>query len=548
MKKRVIALLMASALVTSMLAGCGQAESGKDVESSAEGNGSVAESEVKTSSSTEEEVAELEEMTIQMWTWGGQTEDLGKVNEAFNELLQEYVPNTTVELTLVPSAEYKEKYNQMLASAEPVDLVWVASWVTGNFTTAIADGQWYPMADLLENYGQDIVARLGSDVIDMSRNFAKDNEVYYIISWQGLCSHTKAFAVPTELAKLAGDTWLEDTQDAIDTWWNEDAVSTPEDYQKVYDQLGKYYAACTANDQIYSGPSWEICGYNFATLLESPISGVGILRNDENFTVVDAISSEHYKVMVKNQAEFYQKGYIRSDIATAEGLHFDKIEGAFDNNSQIIIEVSAIGNKEDVEEKLSSTYGMEVSVLPVDNYSAYEAGHGTAYAIPYCSDAPERAMMVYNAIYSVPELYKLLVYGIEGEHYTMNADGTATFPETKTYGLTNWTIGDCLNALQTDVTQLDYYEKMMEFEKTAKVQPFNEFVFDSSPVADISAALTAIQEEYEMQLIYGYTGEKWEETLQKFIDERKAAGLDEFIAEYQKQLDAYIEAKNITSW
>ena len=35
-------------------------------------------------------------------------------------------------------------------------------------------------------------------------------------------------------------------------------------------------------------------------------------------------------------------------------------------------------------------------------------------------------MMVLNAIYSQPDLYNTLIYGIEGEDYTKNADGTIT--------------------------------------------------------------------------------------------------------------------------
>ena len=38
-------------------------------------------------------------------------------------------------------------------------------------------------------------------------------------------------------------------------------------------------------------------------------------------------------------------------------------------------------------------------------------------------------MMVLNAIYSQPDLYNTLIYGIEGEDYTKNADGTITIPE-----------------------------------------------------------------------------------------------------------------------
>ena len=46
----------------------------------------------------------------------------------------------------------------------------------------------------------------------------------------------------------------------------------------------------------------------------------------------------------------------------------------------------------------------------------------------------------------------------------------------------------------------------------------------------------------------GYTGDKWEETLDKWIAERKAAGVDKLVEELQSQVDAYVSANNITSW
>ena len=70
--------------------------------------------------------------------------------------------------------------------------------------------------------------------------------------------------------------------------------------------------------------------------------------------------------------------------------------------------------------------GMDKTYLPIEENAYLILGGDTSYAIPYCADEPERAMMVLNAIYSQPDLYNTLIYGIEGEDYTKNADGTIT--------------------------------------------------------------------------------------------------------------------------
>lgn len=201
------------------LSGCGSAGSG---------------AQASASGSQADGSSELEPVTLQMWLGGpGKQKDSDMVWEAFNEKLQEYVPNTTVEITVIPTSEYAEEYNQMLASGEAVDLTWIASWVTGS-TELIRDENLMPLDDLLDQYGQGIRETLGDEVIDMHR-YSEDGKLYYLIAWQGLYSNVRAFKVPTELAELAGDTWLEDTQAVVDKWWNH--YESTDDLQAVFDQL-----------------------------------------------------------------------------------------------------------------------------------------------------------------------------------------------------------------------------------------------------------------------------------------------------------------------
>ena len=161
-------------------------------------------------------------------------------------------------------------------------------------------------------------------------------------------------------------------------------------------------------------------------------------------------------------------------------------------------------------------------------------------------------MMVLNAIYTVPELYQLLVYGIEGEHWTDNGDGTVTrlggVNAEDSYGIYNWIIGTCDNSLVTQDDTPGYYQKLREAEETATVNKMSDFIFDATPVESIKTAITAIDKEYRDIIYCGYAGDDWEKILDEWIAERKAAGIDKYIAEKQKQLDAYLAEKNITSY
>lgn len=560
MKRKRVSMALAAIMTASVcLAGCGNttdnAGSTKAGSSEAVKEESKTDTVVSEASEQTEEVKELDPVTIQFWIGGpGKQKDSDRVWEAFNEKLQEYVPNTTVEITCMPTAEYKEKYPQMLASGEAVDLTWIASWVTGS-NQLIMDGNLMALDDLVDEYGQGIKETLGEDVLDMHR-YPKDDKLYYLISWQGLYSNVRAFKIPTELAQLAGDTWLEDTQKVVTKWWNE--YSSPDDLQAVFDQLDIYFAALKENDKLYAGLTQATFGaWLYPNRLSSESSlqmyNIGVPHMDESFTVIDTIQSDYYRVYAQNMAEFYKKGYIRSDIASLEKNTLSFVKGGEYTPNTSVIDVHN-DLTPSAAQMYSATAGVDISLIQIENEGYLSKGDATAMAIPYCADEPERAMMVLNALYTEPELYQLLIYGFEGEHYTDNGDGTITTDygaqgtSDSNYGLWKWTVGTCKNSLVTQADVAGYYDELQAQEKDAIISSFINFVFDDSNVTDVVASLKAIDGEYKSMIDNGYMGDEWEATLDKWISERKAAGVDRLIEELQNQINDYVAQNNITSW
>lgn len=560
MKRKRVSMALAAIMTASVcLAGCGNttdnAGGTKAGSSEAVKEESKTDTVVSEASEQTEEVKELDPVTIQFWIGGpGKQKDSDRVWEAFNEKLQEYVPNTTVEITCMPTAEYKEKYPQMLASGEAVDLTWIASWVTGS-NQLIMDGNLMALDDLVDEYGQGIKETLGEDVLDMHR-YPKDDKLYYLISWQGLYSNVRAFKVPTELAQLAGDTWLEDTQKVVTKWWNE--YSSPDDLQAVFDQLDIYFAALKENDKLYAGLTQATFGaWLYPNRLSSESSlqmyNIGVPHMDESFTVIDTIQSDYYRVYAQNMAEFYKKGYIRSDIASLEKNTLSFVKGGEYTPNTSVIDVHN-DLTPSAAQMYSATAGVDISLIQIENEGYLSKGDATAMAIPYCADEPERAMMVLNALYTEPELYQLLIYGFEGEHYTDNGDGTITTDygaqgtADSNYGLWKWTVGTCKNSLVTQADVAGYYDELQAQEKDAIISSFINFVFDDSNVTDVVASLKAIDGEYKSMIDNGYMGDEWEATLDKWISERKAAGVDRLIEELQNQINDYVAENNITSW
>ena len=558
MKKRTICLLLAMIMVLSIvLAGCS-----KTAETPAADETPATTEPAETTDNTEtpeapEETAEpaLEQKTIQlMITGAGKQANSDKVWAAFNEQLQQYVPNTTVEFIDVPFEEYSEKFSQVLASGEGVDLAWTG-WLI-NKPQNIADGNLMPLDDLLAEYGQGIVDILGEEVVEIHRN-AADGKLYYLPSWQGLCGERRGWLVVTEIAELAGDTWIEDTEAALNKWRNN--YSGIEDFQAVLDQATKYLAAAKEAGKLGAGiNTGRVFGWSMynGTRSNPGVGGseIGIPFEDNTFTVIDGVASEHYKLYAKTMADWYKEGYIRSDIMSVDTSTLTTPKNGEITDTTYVFSCDPYLTEADQEAAIADA-GMDMTYLPIEENAYLILGGDTSYAIPYCADEPERAMMVLNAIYSQPDLYNTLIYGIEGEDYTKNADGTITTSYVgasptadDSYGIQRWIIGSCKNALINNGTDPNYYADLEALEETARVNPFLNFTFDRTNVEGICASILNVYYEYGPQLDNGVAGDNWEELYNNYMAARKDAGIEELVTEFQNQLNAYIEANNITSW
>ena len=557
MKKKALCLLLAMIMVLSILAGC--------TSKPAETPDTPATSEPaadNTANTPEEQPAEqpeepaLEQKTIQlMITGSGKQANSDKVWAAFNELLQQYVPNTTVEFIDVPFEEYSEKFTQVLASGEGVDLAWTG-WLIDK-PTNISDGNLMPLDDLLAEYGQGIVDILGEEVVEIHRN-AADGKLYYLPSWQGLCGDRRGWLVVTEIAELAGDTWIEDTEAALNKWRNNYSEDT-EAFQAVLDQATKYLAAAKEAGKLGAGiNTGRVFGWSMynGTRSNPGVGGaeIGIPFEDNTFTVIDGVASEHYKLYAKTMADWYKEGYIRSDIMSVDTSTLTMPKNGEITDTTYVFSCDPYLTEAD-QDAATADAGMDMTYLPVEENASLILGGDTSYAIPYCADEPERAMMVLNAIYSQPDLYNTLIYGIEGEDYTKNADGTITTSYVgasptadDSYGIQRWIIGSCKNALINNGTDPNYYTDLEALEETARVNPFLNFTFDRTNVEGICASILNVYYEYGPQIDNGVAGDNWEELYNNYMAARKDAGIEELVTEFQNQLNAYIEANNITSW
>ncbi len=179
-------------------------------------------------------------------------------------------------------------------------------------------------------------------------------------------------------------------------------------------------------------------------------------------------------------------------------------------------------------------------------------------AIPVNSECPDVAAMLINLMSSKKgtDLYNLMVYGIEGVHYTVdkeleNGDKVITpkdYPEegnsSSAYGLAKWIVGNAKNAYITSNQPENFkeviYEHMNEGELTV-VSPLMGFALDSTSIDTKLGQIKAIAKEYGDPI--GSGAVDTEALLKEMTTKYKQSGIDEVIAEIQGQVDSFLATK-----
>ena len=207
-----------------------------------------------------------------------------------------------------------------------------------------------------------------------------------------------------------------------------------------------------------------------------------------------------------------------------------------------------VNYKAGLETQLKAETGYDMTVV---NLYPADTSTSTVQTLQYCiaqnSEHPDKAIQFLNLLYTNADVANLLAWGIEGKHYVKTEDGHITFPEgvdatNSGYNLVQgWLVG---NQFITDVWEgddLDVWEKMDEFNKSATVSKAMGFTFDNAPVKTEYAACSAVLTQYRVALECGAMDP--DQTLKEFNDALYAAGLQKIMDEKQKQLDEWAAGK-----
>lgn len=500
--KRIAAWSLAALMGMTTLAGCGT------------GNGSESGSASK-SEGKQEETAHLE---LYAMSFGGNNDSLEKVNQAVNDYIKPLI-NADVKLNIINYGSYAQQVNLMMSGSEQVDLM----LSTGSLTSTLAgQGALTEVDDLLKEQGKDIVEIMGEDVLASCRYGGS------------------TYAVPTnrDLARSMCYYYRDDINQELGLGLEN---------AKTLDDIEKCFAIMHEKDPEMAG----IAGNNTSSLLQNwdwdPISNnYGVLMDlGAELKVENLFETEDYKNMVERMHDWYQKGYIYKEITTSTVANPDlfatgKMLGFFAN-----------GNPTSDNTQSQMLGGPIKHIELVEPYMSSTTVQTACWTIPHNSKNPEKAMELLNLMYTDPTLVNLLCYGIEGENYVVvdEENGIIDYPEgqtaeTRTYDNTlGWTWGNMLIGYTWAGDDPDVHEQMTAFNESARRSKALGFTFDPTNVQNETTACANVAAKYTIGIESGSLDPA--ETLPKFQEELKQAGIDKIIEEKQRQLDEWAEGNGI---
>lgn len=525
MKKRLIATVsvgIIAASLTACAAGSAQASPPAAPESAGTADVKEAAEEEPEAAPADEEITTIK---VTLFDTRGIGEVAGPVFDAMNAITEEKI-GVHADITMKSIAEYNTQLGLQLASGEQLDVISLGFGPT-SFTSLIANGQLLDITDLMAEEAPDTLAEIG-DFIKVS---SMNGKIYGIPPYRNYVSSyymTMRKDILEELGML-------DQALAMTSW---DEV---EDLFALVDEKTDLMPAGSGKNILWT--SGYICprgDFSDTITFDTMSDPLGLIFSDSKTNKLSLLlENPDYRTEQEMVRDWYDAGWVYKDSpyedGTSESLIKTNVTFAMFGTSEFGIETAkteAIG-KEMVSVELAQ------NSLQTSNVSSFGLG------VPVNSQEPEAAVRWINELYTNPDIINLLFWGIEGENYVVE-DGQAKYPDgvdpTKIgYHSVDFLYGNYFKALPWMGSGRDFRQKAYEILQSADFSPYFGFRAGVDDVSDTVSALSAIADQYNGSIRCGaFTDELYDE----YIAKLKANGVDEYIDNYQRQLDEWVAVNN----
>lgn len=537
-KKKWLALLLVAAMVLS-LAACGKngstpgsTDGTKQTGTDGKGDGSGSGDADKGNDADGGTAAdgEVYEVVMEIPTLGAEPSGLAEVEAAVNAIVE---PAIGVKVTMYPISisDLASQSNLMITSGDKLDLMCVFASGVGDY---VAKDAVLELDELFEQYGQDIERAEGA-----------------AIAGGYFAGHLYAIPSEEKQARQYGFMARKDMVEELGFSFDADSIYTLDELEELFAAYkakygeGYYCLSGTASTTEYYGSIHAVDNLG-SVLSTGTLPGAGL---DGETTVTNIYETDAYKEYAERMYRWAQAGYYSPDASTNTDAGTIQVQsGYYLGGFQ--------GTETDMPANFSRDCGYEmIPINLVEPYSATHMYQTSLWAIPSTCENPEKTFQFLNMLYADNELANILTNGLEGVSYETVAQGERPGQKVIRYAdgvdaascpyiMPLHVYGDKLNVAVFEPMTLDYFQMATEFNENipdSRRSITLGYVFDSSSVSTQRAAVNAVVQQYSGIIATG--AQDPAVILPEFNKALKDAGIDDIIAENQRQLDEWLAAQ-----
>ena len=526
--RKLISLLLCTALCALMLAGCASAQEPAASDSPAQSDAPAAETAAPSESGETDANADLDFVALNYYIRATEQDDAATVQAAMDAYLTDKL-NCTV--TVYPISDWTTKMPLVLSSGEQVDLTFDQA-NTGYYTN-VANNLYLPLDDLLAKWGQGIVDNMAVNCPGLLDAPRVNGQLY---------------GIPCEKQTAQCEAWYM-RKDIVEKY-NIDISSLHtlqdlEPYLKVIkenepDMVPYYVTSGSGVNQEWTTNAIK----DNPDRYEELNGAVNLLLIDfETGKVVNHYETEWDLDRYQTLKSWQDAGYINSDAATTTTGSPDMFRAG---KTWMI----GGGGAPTTLSAYEQAYGCEFEVWRCTGPIANTYQNTTALTcITRTTADADRAMMVLNLFHTDADLVNLFNSGVEGVHYVIDENGRFALPEGATsrndtgyaYSFETFFGNMFLNNLWYNEAD-DRYDELRTYNQNAKQSKLMGFYVDMSNITTEYAAVEAIRTQYAPLLKAGVVKDV-QATLDEMNQKMYANGLQTIIDEAQRQYDEFIASK-----
>ena len=449
-----------------------------------------------------------------IWKLGpAQPMNYENVTAAINEILLEEL-NVQVQFDF-SRGDYGSEMNLAMTAGDPWDLCWTANWGGNIYLDKARAGAYLQLDDYLETYAPDIMATIPEAYW---KAIQVDGGTYAMFNYQ-INSNAMGVAFSREWIDAAGIAIPEScTWEEFDALLAEIKAAYPDSYPL------KTVCANPCDYFVDTQDYFTITGSNTAFMY----------YNAETLTYDwDFFMNDEWRQAMQYAYNWAEAGYIPEDALTLEETDDLWQEGVILGEFQRYTPTT----------KYTSYRGQDIPyVIQIAPATLGASGlQSTLTAINAKSEHPEKAIELFNYVFSHPEVANLLFYGIEGQDYEMLEDGTIRTTE-NCWSHWPWACGNTFIGYVMEGQPADINDITLAFDQTAISDPLFGFVFDPTTIEAEYAAFQTAMSDYWSLITQGQLSDI-DGTLAEMHAKAEAAGAQIVEDEVNRQIQEWLAAQ-----